>query len=217
MNLVLLGPPGSGKGTLAKLLSSELDVPHISTGDILREEAKLETSLGRKVKPFMKKGELVPDEIILEVIKERIGKSDCRRGFLLDGFPRTIPQALGLDDILENSDAGIDLVLKFDVSEERVLKRLGGRLICPACGADFNLHTKPPQRDSICDRCGSRLRQRPDDSREVILNRLKVYQEQTMPIEEHYAKQGKIREINGEPDPDSVLKSVLNILQKRKR
>ncbi len=175
------------------------------------------TSLGKKVRPFMKEGELVPDQIILEVIKERIGKSDCRGGFLLDGFPRTIPQALGLDHMLEGSAKSIDLVLKFNVSEECILKRLGGRLICSACGADFNLHTKPPQRDLICDRCGSRLRQRPDDSREVILNRLKVYEEETMPIEEHYAKQGKIREINGELTPDSVLKSILNILQKQQR
>jgi adenylate kinase len=217
MNLVLLGSPGSGKGTLAKLLSAELSIPHISTGDILREEAKSGTGLGKEVIFFMKKGELVPDQIILEVMKERIGKSDCRKGFLLDGFPRTVPQALGLDDMLESSAESIDLVIKLGVSEECVLKRLGGRLICSACGADFNLYTKPPRKDLTCDRCGSQLRQRPDDSREVILNRLKVYREQTMPIEEYYAKQGKKREINGELDPDSILKSIFNILQKEKR
>jgi adenylate kinase len=222
MNLVLLGPPGSGKGTLAKLLSSELNISHISIGDILREEAELGTSLGKQVKPFMKKGELVPDQIILEVMKERIRRSDlktqnscCQKGFLLDGFPRTIPQALGLDDMLKSSSKIIDLVIKFDVSDDCVLKRLGGRLICSVCGADFNLYTKPPQKNRICDFCGSQLYQRPDDAQEVILNRLRVYKEQTLPIEEYYTAQGKLRRVNAELDPDSILKNVLNILQAR--
>lgn len=213
MNLVLLGPPGSGKGTLAKLLSSELKIPHISTGDILREETKLGTCLGKKVKPFMEKGELVPDQIILEVMKERIGKPDGQKGFLLDGFPRTIPQALGIDEMLKESTKSIDWVLKLDVSEDRVLKRLGGRWICSGCGAFFNLYTKPPQKELTCDFCGSKLYQRPDDAPEVILNRLKVYKEETLPIEEYYSKQGKLRKVNGELDPDSILKNVLNILQ----
>jgi adenylate kinase len=213
MNLVLLGPPGSGKGTLAKLLSSELKIPHISTGDILREEAKLGTFLGEKVKPFMVKGELVPDQIILEVMKERIKKPDCQKGFLLDGFPRTIPQALGIDEMLKELSKSIDLVIEFDISEDCVLKRLGGRLICSQCGADFNLYTKPPQKDLICDFCGSKLYQRPDDAKEVILNRLKVYKEETLPIEEYYDKQGKLRKVNGELAPDTILKNVLNMLQ----
>jgi adenylate kinase len=213
MNLVLLGPPGSGKGTQAKLLSAELKIPHISPGDILREEAKLRTLLGKEVRPFMEKGELVPDQIILEVMKERIRKSDCQKGFLLDGFPRTLPQALRMDDMLKESNQSIDLVLKLDVSEDCVLKRLGGRWICSGCGADFNLYTKPPQKDLICDFCGSKLHQRPDDAPEVILNRLKVYKEETLPIEEYYDKQGKLRKVNGELDPDSILKNVLNILQ----
>jgi adenylate kinase len=215
MILVLLGPPGSGKGTLAKLLSSELNIPHISTGDILREEAKLGTFLGKKVKLFMEKGELVPDQIILAVMKERIRKPNCQKGFLLDGFPRTTPQALGLDDMLESSTKSIDLVLKFDVSDECVLKRLGGRLICSGCGAFFNLYTKPPQKDLICDLCGSQLHQRPDDAQGVILNRLKVYKAQTIPIEEYYNKQGKLRKVEGELDPDSILRNVLNILQSK--
>jgi adenylate kinase len=213
MNLVLLGPPGSGKGTLAKLLSAELKIPHISTGDILREEAKSATFLGRKVKPFMEKGELVPDQMILEVMKERIRKPDCQKGFLLDGFPRTLPQALRMDDMLKESNQSIDWVLKLDVSEDCVLKRLGGRWICSGCGADFNLYTKPPQKDLICDICGSKLHQRPDDAKEVILNRLKVYKKETLPIEEYYDKQGKLRRTNGELVPDSILKNVLNILQ----
>lgn len=217
MNLVLLGPPGSGKGTLAKLLSAELKVPQISTGDILREEANRETLLGSKVKPFMEKGELVPDQIILEVMIERISQSDCQKGFLLDGFPRTIPQALGLDDMLKKLSKSIDLVLKFDVTEDCVLKRLGGRLICSRCGADFNLYTKPPQKDLICDFCGGQLHPRVDDTKEVILNRLKVYREQTRPIEEYYNKQGKLRMVNAELDSDSILKNVLNILQSKRK
>jgi adenylate kinase len=217
MNLVLLGPPGSGKGTLAKLLSSELDIPHISTGDILREEAKLGTFLGKKVKLFMEKGELVPDQIILEVMKKRIRKSDCQKGFLLDGFPRTTTQALGLDDMLKSWTKNIDLVLKFDVSDDCVFRRLGGRLICSGCGADFNLYSKPPQKDLICDFCGSQLYQRPDDVQEVILNRLKVYKEQTVPIEEYYNKQGKLRRVAGELDPGLILKNVLNILQSKNK
>jgi adenylate kinase len=217
MNLVLLGPPGSGKGTLAKLLSSDLGVPHVSTGDMLREEAKSGSLLGKKVRGFMVKGELVPDEIILEVMKERIRKADCHKGFLLDGFPRTMTQALGLDELLEGSSQNIDLVFKFEVSDHCALRRLEGRLICPACGADFNLYTKPPQDDLRCDHCGSELHQRPDDAREVILNRLKVYEEQIMPIEEHYDKQGKLRKIDGEFDPNSIRKKVLSILQSEDR
>lgn len=217
MNLVLLGPPGSGKGTLAKLLSSELSIPHISTGDILREEAKAGTLLGKEAAPSMKKGELVPDHLVLEVMKARLKKPDCQKGFLLDGFPRTLRQALGLDDMLTSSTKSIDLAFRFEVSSDCLLRRLRGRLICPECGADFNLHTKPPQKDLICDFCESQLHQRPDDAPEVILNRLKVYREQTTPIEEHYAKQGKLRKINGESCPDSILKNALSILQSEKR
>ena len=217
MNLVFLGPPGSGKGTLAERLSSELNIPHISTGDILREETKLGTPLGKRVKLFMETGELVPDKIILEVMKERIRKPDCQKGFLLDGFPRTMPQALGLDDVLKESTKSIDLVLKFEVSEDSVLKRLGGRLICSGCGADFNLYTKPPQRDLICDFCGSKLYQRPDDAKEVTLNRLRVYKQETLPVEEYYNKQGKLRKVNGELEPDAILKNVLNMLESQSK
>lgn len=217
MILVLLGPPGSGKGTLAKLLSAELNIPHISTGDILREEVKLGTLLGKKVKLFVERGELVPDQIILEMMTERIRKSDCQKGFLLDGFPRTLRQALGLDDMLKSSTKRIDLVLRFQVSSDCLLRRLRGRLICTVCGTDFNLYTKPPQKDLVCDCCGSQLGQRPDDSQEVILNRLKIYREQTIPIEEYYAKQDKLRKINGELDPDLILKNALNILQSKNK
>jgi adenylate kinase len=217
MNLVLLGPPGSGKGTLAKLLSSELSIPHISTGDILREEARAGTLLGKEVAPYMRKGELVPDHLVLEVMKARLRKPDCRKGFLLDGFPRTLRQALGLDDMLKSSARRVDFVFRFQVSSDCLLRRLRGRLICTVCGTDFNLYTKPPQKDSVCDFCGGQLGQRADDSQEVILNRLEIYREQTTPIEEHYARQDKLRKINGELDPDLILRNAIAMLQSEKR
>jgi len=213
MNLILLGAPGSGKGTLAKLLSSELGVPHISPGDILREEVKQSSRLGQIASPFMEKGGLVPDEIILKMMGKRIARSDCGKGFILDGFPRTIVQAEKLDQMLSDSNRSIDFALKFEVSDQCALKRLGGRRICSVCGADFNLYTKPPRKRNVCDICGGKLFQRPDDKEEVISKRLKVYREQTLPIEKYYNHQGKLIRINSEPNPDVVLKEILKVLE----
>ena len=213
MNLILLGAPGSGKGTLAKLLSSKLDVPHISPGDILREEVKQDSGLGRMAKPFMKNGELVPDEIILKMMEKRIARSDCGSGFILDGFPRTIVQAERLDQMLSASNRSIDFALEFEVSGECALKRLGGRRICSVCGADFNLYSKPPQKEGVCDFCGGKLFQRADDKEEVISNRLKVYREQTLSIEKYYNHQCKLIRINSEPNPNVVLNEILKVLE----
>jgi len=213
MNLILLGAPGSGKGTLAKLLSSELGVPHISPGDILREEVKQGNPLGKIAKPFMEKGELVPDQVILKMMEKRIGQPDCGQGFILDGFPRTIVQTERLDQMLSDSNRSIDFALKFEVSDQCALKRLGGRRICSVCGADFNLYTRPPQKRNVCDICGGKLFQRPDDKEEVISKRLKVYREQTLPIEKYYNHQGKLIRINSEPNPDVVLKEILKVLE----
>lgn len=213
MNLILLGTPGSGKGTLAKLLSSELGVPHISSGDILREEVKQDSRLGEIAKPFMERGKLVPDEIVLKMMEKRITQPDCGQGFILDGFPRTIIQAEKLDQMLSVSDRRIDFALKFEVSDQCALKRLGGRRICSICGVDFNLYTKPPQKKDVCDICGGKLFQRADDKEEVIFNRLKVYREQTLPIEKYYNHQGKLIRINSEPNPDTVLKEILKVLE----
>jgi len=213
--LILLGTPGSGKGTLAKLLSSELKMPHISPGDILREEVKQGNPLGKIAKPFMEKGELVPDEVILKMMEKRIGQSDCKKGFILDGFPRTIVQAERLDGMLSGSNRSIDFALKFEVSDQCALKRLGGRRICSVCGADFNLYTKPPRKDNVCDTCGGKLFQRADDKEEVISKRLKVYREQTHPIEEYYNHQDKLIRINSESNPDMVLKKILKVLEVR--
>ncbi len=212
MNLIFLGSPGSGKGTLAKLLSKVLRVPHISPGDILREEVRLNSQLGQLAFPIMKKGELVPDEIILKMMKKRITQPDCLKGFILDGFPRNLAQAVGLDEMLSGLNRSVNWELEFEVSDECALKRLGGRRICSVCGTDFNLFTKPPKNDEICDVCGGKLLQRADDQDEVILNRLKVYREETSPLEEYYRRQGKLIRINGELEAEVRLKEVLKAM-----
>jgi adenylate kinase len=213
MNLIILGPPGSGKGTLAKLLSSELGVPHISTGDMLREEVHQGSLLGEIAKPFMGTGKLVPDEVMVNIMENRLGRPDCRRGFILDGFPRTVFQAVRLDQMLSAFGRQIDFALRFVVSEGCVLRRLGGRRICSACGTDYNLRRKLPRKEGVCDICGGKLQQREDDREEVILKRLKVYREKTLPIEDYYADQEKLVRINGEPEADVVLQEILNKIQ----
>jgi len=214
LNFIFLGAPGAGKGTQAGLLSEKLGIPHISTGDMLREELKKGTSLGLKVKAFMAKGELVPDQVILEVMKERLEEKDCESGFILDGFPRTLVQAEDLDALLKEIDKRIDRVVKIRVSKETVVKRLSARLVCPRCGADYNLETRPPRQAGICDLCGGILEQRIDDREDVILNRLQVYEKQTQPVESYYRKQGKLLEINGEKDKDLVLQEILKSISK---
>lgn len=214
MNFIFLGSPGAGKGTQAALLSEKLGIPHISTGDMLREELKKGTSLGLKVKAFMAKGELVPDQMILEVMKKRLEEKDCEAGFILDGFPRTLVQAEGLDALLKEINKRIDEVVKIRVSKGTVVKRLSARLVCPRCGADYNLETRPPKQAGICDLCGGILEQRIDDREDVILNRLQVYEKQTQPVESYYQEQGKLLEINGEKDKDLVLQEILNSISK---
>jgi adenylate kinase len=214
LNFIFLGSPGAGKGTQAALLSEKLGIPHISTGDMLREELKKGTSLGLKVKAFMAKGELVPDQVILEVMKERLEEKDCEAGFILDGFPRTLVQAENLDVLLEEINKKIDRVVKIKVSKETVVKRLSARLVCPQCGADYNLENRPPRQAGICDLCGGILEQRIDDRKDVILNRLQVYEKQTQPLESYYRKQGKLIEINGEMGQEQVLNEILKNVRK---
>ena len=213
MKLILLGIPGSGKGSVAELLTSELRVPHIAPGDILREELKLGSHLGEIARPYMEKGELVPDEVILKEMKKRLRSPENEKGFILDGFPRTVVQAERLEQMLAESKKAIDFALKFEVSEQTVIRRVGGRRICSACGADFNLYTKPPEKVNTCDLCGGKLFQRADDKEEVITKRLEVYREQTLPIEKYYDGQGKLIRLDAEPEPEVVLKEVLRMLE----
>jgi adenylate kinase len=181
---------------------------------MLREELKKGTSLGLKVKAFMAKGELVPDQVVLEVMRERLEEKDCQAGFILDGFPRTLIQAENLDVLLGEISKKIDWVVKIKVSKDTVVKRLSARLVCPQCGADYNLETRPPKQPGICDLCGGILEQRIDDREDVILNRLQVYEKQTQPLESYYLKQGKLVEINGELEQKMVLNEILQKIRK---
>jgi adenylate kinase len=208
MRLVFLGPPGSGKGTQAKVLAKKLGLAHLSTGEILRHEIDRATGLGIKAKTFMDAGSLVPDELILEMIKEILQKKSD--GFIFDGFPRTAAQAKSLDELFRGLEIKIDAALYLAVNDSLLISRLQGRFYCPKCGLDFNSNTRPPKKSGICDNCGENLRQRSDDTDEVIRHRLAVYREQTKPVEDYYKKQGLLIEIDGSQTPEKVTASVMN-------
>lgn len=197
MDLVLFGPPGAGKGTQAQFLVDTYGVPQISTGDMLRAAVKAGTPLGIKAKEIMGQGGLVSDEIVLGLVAERLKLDDCKAGFVLDGFPRTISQAKSLDEILKNCGRSIDHVISLDVDNEEIVKRLSGRRACPACGKGYHQTFDPPVREGICDVCGSSLVQREDDREETVRNRLSVYEEQTAPLKKFYQDQQLLRSING--------------------
>jgi adenylate kinase len=213
MNLILLGIPGSGKGSVAELLTSRLKVPHIAPGDILREELREKSELGLLARPFMEKGDLVPDDVILKVMEKRLGRPDSRKGFILDGFPRTLVQAEELDRVLLGSGRSIDFVIKFQVSDPTAMKRLSGRQTCSVCGAIYNIYQKPPRKKDVCDICGGALFQRADDKEEVIKKRLQVYGQRTQPIEEYYRRQRKLRPVDGETNPYGVLQEILAVVR----
>jgi len=210
MRLVFLGPPGSGKGTQAKILAGKLGILHISTGDVLREAVRNGTDLGRQAKTYMDAGALVPDDIILGMIKEILQNN--KGGFILDGFPRTAPQAEGLDKMLADLKLRLKAAVNLSVSDSEVLKRLLGRFYCQKCGSDFNVNTRPPKTAGICDNCGGKLLQRADDTDAVIRNRLKVYREKTKPVEDYYKKQGILVEIDGAQEFDGVTSSILEAI-----
>lgn len=211
MNIVLFGPPGSGKGTQAKLLAEKYGVPHISTGDILRGNLNNETKLGLEAKTYMDKGELVPDDVLIGIIKDRLSESDGASGFLLDGYPRTLQQAETLSKILTELGKNLDVVLNIDVPDEKLLKRLAGRRMC-VCGASYHILFNKPKQEGICDLCGSKLYQRDDDKEEAILNRLDVYKNQTRPLIDHYTQAGVMLTINGAADIEVVFNEICRML-----
>jgi len=200
MNLVLLGPPGAGKGTQAKVLSKEFRMLHISTGDMLRDAVKNETEVGKVAKGYMDRGELVPDNVVIDIVKERISKDDVKNGFMLDGFPRTDEQAVKLDEALTGAGKKLDLVLYFKTSEEISVSRLSGRRVCPACGAIFHVKNMPPKKDGLCDRCGAKLIQRDDDKEDTIRRRLVVYENDTKSLIKYYTDKGILTEVSGDLD-----------------
>ncbi len=214
MNIILLGPPGAGKGTQAKKIAEHYSLPHISTGDILRENISKNTSLGVRAKSYMAKGELVPDELLITIIRDRLSKPDCSKGFLLDGYPRTVPQADALQMILTESNKKLDVVLNIDVDDEELVKRLSGRRVCASCGMSYHMIFNPPKEDELCDRCKGKLYQREDDKPEAIRNRLIVYKKQTQPLIEYYARKGLLRTVDGGKDIPEIFEDIKKILEK---
>ena len=213
MHILLMGPPGAGKGTQAANLVKELGVPHISTGDMFRAAVKEGTELGKQAKACMDQGKLVPDEVTIGIVRERISKEDCRKGFLLDGFPRTVEQADALSGILK--DLGLDLryVLNIDVPAEDLIDRAVGRRICKGCGATYHVKFNPPKSEGKCDECGGELFQRADDTKETMENRLSVYTSSTKPLIEYYRKAGIYREVDGRQPIDKVTQDLVRIIR----
>ncbi len=211
--MILLGAPGAGKGTQAKMLIKKYNIPQISTGDILRAEIKKRTILGKKAKSVMDKGGLVPDYLIIDMVKSRLSKKDCVNGFILDGFPRTIPQAEALDKLLIDLGIKLDAVLNILVTKEVILERMSGRWMCK-CGATYHIKNNPPKQEGKCDICSANLYQRDDDKEETVLNRLKVYKQQTEPLVDYYKKQGLVEDIDGELPIPEILKSICDVLEK---
>lgn len=215
MNIVLLGPPGAGKGTQAKTMAAKLNRPHISTGDILRKNVSENTLLGRRAKDYMNKGALVPDELVTQMLTERISQPDTASGFILDGYPRNLNQARTLDETLAKGRQEIDLVVYLDTSETVIIQRLSGRLVCSKCGANFHVKNMPPKKEMTCDNCGGSLYQRDDDKEETIRKRLVVYRKESAPLIEYYESRHKLFRVNADGDAESVLRIVLDQLRKR--
>ncbi len=209
----MLGAPGAGKGTQAKKLAAQYNIPHISTGDIFRANIKNGTELGRKAKVYMDQGLLVPDDLVVDLIMDRFGQSDCENGYVLDGFPRTIPQAKALDVALTNNNDAIEYAIDVDVPDTEIVKRMSGRRACVACGATYHLVTIPPKKEGICDVCGKELILREDDKPETVLKRLMVYHEQTQPLIDYYRNKGILRSVDGTQDPDTAFHDIIQIVE----
>ena len=208
MKFILLGAPGAGKGTQAEIICEKLSIPTISTGNIIREAMKNGTEMGLKAKAAVESGALVSDDVVIGIIRERLAQSDCQNGFILDGFPRTIPQAEALDAL----GVEIDCVLDIDVKDEAIAARLGGRRVCPKCGASYHIEYKKPSKDGVCDACGEALIQRKDDAPETVLDRLNVYHEQTEPLKDYYRGTGKLKSVPGQDKVEDTTKLVFEAL-----
>lgn len=215
VNLVLLGPPGAGKGTQAKVLSQKLNIPHISTGDMLRNAVNKGTSLGREAKGYMLKGKLVPDNLVIEIVKETLSLGGVEKGFILDGFPRTLEQAKMLDRTLENIDKKLGIVLYFKTSIEKSVVRLSGRRVCRKCGVNFHIKNIPPKREGLCDYCGGQLYQRKDDEEETVKKRWSVYAEETAPLIAYYKDKNLLEEVSGDLDVNELNEILMVLFQKK--
>lgn len=212
LRAVLLGPPGAGKGTQAAKLVEKYDIPHISTGDIFRANIKEGTPLGKKAQEYMNAGELVPDELVVDLVTDRLKQDDCKNGFLLDGFPRTIFQAEKLDEFLAANDQKMDIVINLVVAKDALIKRLTGRRVCRNCGASYHIVNVPPKKEGICDVCGGELIQRADDNLETVENRINVYEEQTAPLVGYYKKASSLVDFDGEASLDEVFDSIVKAI-----
>ena len=212
MKIIMLGAPGAGKGTQAKKIADKYQIPHISTGDIFRANIKEGTELGKKAKSYMDQGQLVPDELTLELIMDRFQNPDCKNGYVLDGFPRTIPQAEALTEALAKKGETIDYAINVEVPDENIINRMGGRRACLACGSTYHIVYAPTRVEGICDRCGEKLVLRDDDKPETVKNRLAVYHEQTQPLIEYYEKADALRTVDGTKDKDEVFGDIVAIL-----
>jgi adenylate kinase len=207
--LILLGPPASGKGTQATYLHEALDIPHISSGDLFRYNLKNDTDLGQKAKKYMDRGELVPDDITIAMVMDRLSREDCESGALLDGFPRTLTQAQALDEALAEQDETVDMVLNIQVPEKELIERVTGRRLCKNCGASYHIKFNPPEREGICDECGGELYQRVDDTEETVRKRLEVYWEQTAPLIDYYKEKDLVVDIDGDQSIPEVTEEMM--------
>lgn len=212
MKIIMLGAPGAGKGTQAKMIADKYKIPHISTGDIFRLNIKNGTELGMEAKKYMDQGLLVPDELTVRILLDRVAKEDCKDGYVLDGFPRTIPQAEVLEDALNKLGDKIDYAVNVEVPDENIIRRMGGRRACLSCGATYHIEHVPPKKEGICDQCGQPLVLRDDDKPETVKNRLRVYQEQTQPLIDFYTERKVLRTVDGTLDMQDVFHAIVEIL-----
>ena len=212
MKIIMLGAPGAGKGTQAKMIAEKYQIPHVSTGDIFRANIKGQTPLGMEAKKYMDEGKLVPDELTVKILLDRVAQDDCKNGYVLDGFPRTIPQAEVLTDALDKMGDKIDYAIDVAVPDENIVNRMSGRRACVTCGATYHIVHIPPKVENICDKCGSELILRDDDKPETVLNRLKIYHEQTQPLIDYYTGKGVLKTVDGTKDMKDVFADIVEIL-----